>query len=85
MACAARWCWSWAARPRKRRPPSTDAVLVADLAERLAAGERTRGAVDEVAAIHGVARRYVYELALRLKHGDGAGGVDGPPPPLRGE
>jgi 16S rRNA (cytidine1402-2'-O)-methyltransferase len=53
-------------------PPSDvgDEVLVAALAERVAAGDRTRGAVDEVAALHGVPRRRVYELALRAKQGE---------------
>jgi len=48
-----------------------DAVLLAALADRLDAGERVRGAVDEVAADHGVARRRVYDLALSLRSGDG--------------
>jgi 16S rRNA (cytidine1402-2'-O)-methyltransferase len=55
----------------------TDDVLAADLAAALAAGARTRGAVDEVAARHGVPRRRAYELALRLREvddGDGPGG-----------
>jgi 16S rRNA (cytidine1402-2'-O)-methyltransferase len=56
-----------------------DAVLAAALAERLDAGERTRGAVDAVATRHGVARRRVYELALRVRHPDG-GGTDRPDP-----
>ncbi len=60
-----------------------DEVLLAALAERTAAGDRTRGAVDRVAAAHGVARRRVYDLALRAKAAaeavDGAGpdAVDG--------
>ena len=44
-----------------------DSVLLTALGERLDAGERVRGAVDEVAAATGVARRRVYELALRLR------------------
>jgi len=44
-----------------------DDELAVALTERLAAGARTRGAVDDVAAAYGVARRQVYELALRLK------------------
>ncbi len=44
-----------------------DEVLVAAVAERLGAGERTRGAVDEVAAAFGVPRRRVYELALAAR------------------
>ena len=58
-------------------PVVADEVLVAALAERLDAGERVRGAVDEVAAAHGVARRRVYDLALGLRgggsEGDGSG------------
>jgi 16S rRNA (cytidine1402-2'-O)-methyltransferase len=45
-------------------PPVADERLVSALAERLAAGQRTRGAVDEVALAFGVPRRRVYELAL---------------------
>jgi 16S rRNA (cytidine1402-2'-O)-methyltransferase len=52
-------------------------VLAAELATALAAGARTRGAVDEVAARHGVPRRRVYELALRVRGTDPAGA--GPP------
>ena len=44
-----------------------DDELALALTERLEAGARTRGAVDDVAAAYGVARRQVYELALRLK------------------
>jgi 16S rRNA (cytidine1402-2'-O)-methyltransferase len=44
-----------------------DSALLAALGERLDAGERVRGAVDEVAAATGVARRRVYDLALRLR------------------
>ena len=47
-------------------------MLAAELTAALAAGARTRGAVDEVAARHGVPRRRVYELALRLREGDAA-------------
>jgi 16S rRNA (cytidine1402-2'-O)-methyltransferase len=50
-----------------------DGVLLAALAERLGAGERTRGAVDEVAAAFGVPRRRVYELALAARGDDGGG------------
>jgi 16S rRNA (cytidine1402-2'-O)-methyltransferase len=49
-------------------PIIDDEVLVRALAEQTASGARTRGAVDEVAAAHGVPRRRVYELALRVKH-----------------
>ncbi len=61
-----------------------DGALLAALAEQTEAGARTREAVDRVAADHGVARRRVYGLALRAKHGavatDGADGrpTDGP-------
>jgi 16S rRNA (cytidine1402-2'-O)-methyltransferase len=48
-----------------------DDELARALTERLEAGARTRGAVDDVATAHGVPRRRVYELALRLKAGDG--------------
>jgi 16S rRNA (cytidine1402-2'-O)-methyltransferase len=44
-----------------------DALLVEALAARLDAGERTRGAVDAVAAEFGVARRRVYDLALATR------------------
>lgn len=52
-----------------------ESVLAADVTAALAAGARTRGAVDEVAARYGVPRRRVYELALRLR-GDAAEAVD---------
>jgi 16S rRNA (cytidine1402-2'-O)-methyltransferase len=55
----------------------TDEVLAADLASALAGGARTRGAVDEVAARHGVSRRRAYELALRLREGAAADGSPG--------
>ena len=51
--CGARWCWCSPGRPRWRRSVAGDDVLAAALAGRLAAGERTRGAVDEVAAASG--------------------------------
>jgi 16S rRNA (cytidine1402-2'-O)-methyltransferase len=60
--------------------PAVDAEVVADevlraaVAERLGAGERTRGAVDEVAAAFGVPRRRVYELALAAR--EQAGGPE---------
>lgn len=41
-----------------------DEVLAAAVSERLSSGERTRGAVDEVAKAFGVPRRRVYDLAL---------------------
>ena len=49
-----------------------ESVLAAEVTAALAAGARTRGAVDEVAARHGVPRRRVYELALRLREGGAA-------------
>ncbi len=52
-----------------------DDALLAALGPRLAAGERTRGAVDAVAAEFGVGRRRVYELALSVRD---AGGPAGP-------
>jgi 16S rRNA (cytidine1402-2'-O)-methyltransferase len=50
--------------PEQGEPPVSDRVLEAAIAERLAAGERTRGAVDDVAELFGVSRRRVYHLAL---------------------
>jgi 16S rRNA (cytidine1402-2'-O)-methyltransferase len=50
-----------------------DDVLVAALAERLGAGERTRGVVDDVSAAFGVPRRRVYELALTVRAAPGSG------------
>ncbi|HUA95054.1 MAG TPA: 16S rRNA (cytidine(1402)-2'-O)-methyltransferase [Acidimicrobiales bacterium] len=44
-----------------------DEALTAALAHALADGELLRGAVDEVAEAFGVARRRVYQLALRLR------------------
>jgi len=46
-----------------------DAPLLDALGARLASGERTRGAVDAVAAEFGVARRRVYDLALSVRAG----------------
>jgi 16S rRNA (cytidine1402-2'-O)-methyltransferase len=57
-----------------------DQELVDALVERLDAGARTRGAVDEVAAALGVPRRRAYELALRLKAGEDVGAADTPDP-----
>jgi len=54
-----------------------DDVLLEALAAQTAGGARTRGAVDRVAADHGVARRRVYELALRAKHGAAEAHPDG--------
>jgi len=51
-------------RPDEGDPAVDDGVLATAVAERMAAGERTRGAVDAVAAAFGVSRRRVYELAL---------------------
>jgi 16S rRNA (cytidine1402-2'-O)-methyltransferase len=53
-----------AGAPPVAAPVVADEVLAAAVAERVAAGERTRGAVDEVAATFGVPRRRVYDLAL---------------------
>jgi 16S rRNA (cytidine1402-2'-O)-methyltransferase len=53
--------------PQVEAESVADATLVAALEDRLAAGERTRGAVDEVAALFGVPRRRVYELALAAR------------------
>ena len=61
-----------------------DQELAGALTERLEAGARTRGAVDEVAAALGVPRRRVYELALRLKAGDDVSGQEAPDPESAG-
>jgi 16S rRNA (cytidine1402-2'-O)-methyltransferase len=53
-------------------PEVGDDVLSAVLAERLGAGERTRGVVDDVAATFGVPRRRVYELALAVRSDNGS-------------
>ncbi len=53
--------------PLVEDPGVEDETLSAVLAERLGAGERTRGVVDDVAATFGVPRRRVYELALALR------------------
>ncbi len=61
-------------------PEVDDDSLSAALTERLAAGERTRRVVDDVAAAFGVPRRRVYELALALRAADGPpvnGGLGG--------
>jgi 16S rRNA (cytidine1402-2'-O)-methyltransferase len=66
-----------------------DAPLIAALTTRLDAGERTRGAVDAVAAEFGVARRRVYDLALATRDSlrddgptdAGLGDEGGRPPP----
>jgi 16S rRNA (cytidine1402-2'-O)-methyltransferase len=47
-----------------------DGPLIEALEVRLAAGERTRGAVDAVAAEFGIARRRVYDLALAARNDD---------------
>jgi 16S rRNA (cytidine1402-2'-O)-methyltransferase len=48
-------------------PSVDDQVLTAALAERLARGERSRGAIDEVAEHFGVPRKRVYALALAAR------------------
>jgi 16S rRNA (cytidine1402-2'-O)-methyltransferase len=58
-----------------------DADLRVALRARLETGERTRGAVDAVAAEFGVPRRRVYDLALADRGGDGDGYADGGAPP----
>jgi 16S rRNA (cytidine1402-2'-O)-methyltransferase len=79
---------SWAAEASVRgevvlvvegAPPMTvpeveDAEVVSAIAARLAAGDRTRGAVDAVAAQFGIPRRRVYDLALATKATDGQAG-----------
>jgi 16S rRNA (cytidine1402-2'-O)-methyltransferase len=59
--------------PAVEDPGVGDDVLSAALSERLGAGERTRGVVDDVAAAFGVPRRRVYELALAVRSGDDPG------------
>ena len=67
-----------AGAPVADEPGVGDEVLVAALAERLGAGERTRGVVDDVSAAFGVPRRRVYELALTVRSAPGSeGGSDG--------
>ena len=58
--------------PEEAEAEVADAVLVAAVTDRLAAGERTRGAVDGVAAAFGVPRRRVYALAITARHPDAA-------------
>ena len=53
--------------PPPEAPVVEDAEVLAALASRLEAGERTRGAVDAVAAQFGLPRRRVYDLALGSK------------------
>ena len=62
-----------AGAPAAEEPGVGDDVLEAALAERLGAGERTRGVVDDVSATFGVPRRRVYELALTLRSAPGPG------------
>jgi len=63
--------------PPAADPGVDDDQLARALTAHLDSGERTRGAVDEVAARLGVPRRRVYELALRMKAGDGPGHEEG--------
>ena len=63
--------------PEHTEAAVADEVLSAALSERLSAGERTRGAVDDVASVFGVSRRRVYELALAAR--DTQAGVARPP------
>ena len=58
-----------AGAPVVEDPEVGDDVLSAALADRLGAGERTRGVVDDVAATFGVPRRRVYEVALAVRSG----------------
>ena len=68
-----------AGAPVVEDPGVGDDVLSAALAERLGAGERTRGVVDDVAATFGVPRRRVYELALATRPDGGPHGASGHP------
>ena len=56
-----------AGAPEVGTEPVSDEVLAAALAERLGGGERTRGVVDDIAAVFGVPRKRVYELALAAR------------------
>ena len=62
-----------AGAPVVEEPEVGDDVLVAALTERLGAGERTRGVVDDLSAAFGVPRRRVYELALSVRSAPGPG------------
>jgi hypothetical protein len=53
-----------------------DDVLVGALRQHLAAGERTRGVVDDIAGAYGVSRRRVYQLALEMRDGGSPDGSD---------
>jgi 16S rRNA (cytidine1402-2'-O)-methyltransferase len=53
--------------PPMTPPVVEDAEVLSAIAAQLAAGERTRGAVDAVAAQLGIPRRRVYDLALASK------------------
>ena len=66
-----------AGAPAAGEPGVGDDVLAAALAERLEAGERTRGVVDDVSAAFGVPRRRVYELALAVRSAPGPGAARG--------
>jgi 16S rRNA (cytidine1402-2'-O)-methyltransferase len=59
-----------AGAPPMTLPEVEDAEVVSAIADRLAAGDRTRGAVDAVAAQFGIPRRRVYDLALATKATD---------------
>jgi 16S rRNA (cytidine1402-2'-O)-methyltransferase len=56
-----------AAGPPDGAPEISDHELTSALRERLGAGERTRGVVDDIATIFGVPRRRVYQLALAAR------------------
>jgi 16S rRNA (cytidine1402-2'-O)-methyltransferase len=60
--------------PPMTLPEVEDAEVVSAIAARLATGDRTRGAVDAVAAQFGIPRRRVYDLALATKATDGQAG-----------
>jgi 16S rRNA (cytidine1402-2'-O)-methyltransferase len=64
-----------AGAPEVEMDDVADGSLIEALEVRLAAGERTRGAVDEVAAEFGIARRRVYDLALAARNDDPTPGV----------
>lgn len=58
----------------------SDDILTGALVERLGQGERTRGVVEDVAALFGVPRKRVYSLALAARAAESPGVPSGSPP-----